>query len=234
MESGDIDISYIGAGAHRLCSTGNAKIITLQHLDNGDAVIGLNGVTSLEQLKGKTVGYAAGTSSETILMAALESVGLTMDDINALSMDSTALTSAAMAGSVDAVAAWSPYSLTILEKCDDAVMLCQNIDFEELVSPASWVVNPSWAEENEEIIVKFLRAILKGMDYGSQPENFEEIAEYQAAVISSTAEELLEQQYDGDWLNSERIKGYLDSGEMLKFYAAQQATFVKGGRTPHT
>lgn len=230
MESGEIDISYIGAGAHRLCSTGNAKIITLQHLDNADAVIGLNGITSLEQLKGKTVGYAAGTSSETILLEALASVGLTMDDVNALSMDATALTTAAMAGSVDAVAAWSPYTLTIMEEMgDNAIKLCENIDFDGLVSPASWVVNPTWAEENEETIVKFLRAILKGMDYGSDPAHFEEIAEYQAEIISSTAEVLLEQQYDGDWLNKDRIAGYLESGEMLDFYQAQQNTFVANG-----
>ncbi len=230
MESGEIDISYIGAGAHRLCSTGNAKIITLQHLDNADAVIGLNGITSLDQLAGKTIGYAAGTSSETILLEALASVGLTMDDVNALSMDATALTTAAMAGSVDAVAAWSPYTLTIMEEMgDNAVKLCQNIDFEGLVSPASWVVNPKWADENEETIVKFLRAILKGMDYGSDSANFEQIAEWQAAIISSTAEVLLEQQYDGDWLDSERIAGYLESGEMLDFYQAQQNTFVANG-----
>ncbi|MBQ2747870.1 MAG: ABC transporter substrate-binding protein [Firmicutes bacterium] len=153
-----------------------------------------------------------------------------MDDINALSMDATALTTAAMAGSVDAVAAWSPYTLTIMEEMGDkAVKLCENIDFETLVSPASWVVNPGWAEENEETIVKFLRAILKGMDYGSNPENFEEIAEYQAAVIASTTEELLAQQYDGDWLSSARIAGYLESGEMLDFYRAQQTTFVNNG-----
>ena len=111
MESGNIDISYIGPGAHKLCSTGNAKVLLLQHLGDGDCIIGLNGITQLEELKGKKIGYAAGTSSETILLTALESVGLTIDDVDALSMDSTALTTAALSGSVDAVAASPPSSL---------------------------------------------------------------------------------------------------------------------------
>lgn len=114
MESGNMDVAYIGPGAHKLCSTGNAEVFLLQHLGDGDCIIGLNGVTKLEDLAGKKIGYAAGTSSESILTTALDSVGLTMDDVQALSMDATALTTAALSGSVDAVAAWSPYSLTIL------------------------------------------------------------------------------------------------------------------------
>ena len=40
MESGNIDISYIGPGAHKLCSTGNAKVLLLQHLGDGDCGCG--------------------------------------------------------------------------------------------------------------------------------------------------------------------------------------------------
>ena len=77
-----------------------------------------------DALKGKKVGYAAGTSSENILNTALASVGLTMDDIVALSMDADALTTAALSNQVDAVAAWSPMSLTILEKGNDVTDAC--------------------------------------------------------------------------------------------------------------
>ena len=108
MESGSIDIGYIGDGAHKLCAAGNAEIIALSHVSNGDAVIGGPNVTSLEDLAGKTVAYSAGTSSEVILTNALNSVGLTMDDINAMNMDSSAIVTAMMTGDVDACALWSP------------------------------------------------------------------------------------------------------------------------------
>lgn len=55
MESGSIDIGYIGQGAHKLCVNGQAKIFALSHISNGDAVIGGPSVKTMEDLKGKKV-----------------------------------------------------------------------------------------------------------------------------------------------------------------------------------
>ena len=233
MESGNMDVAYIGPGAHKLCSTGNAEVFLLQHLGDGDCIIGLNGVTKLEDLAGKKIGYAAGTSSESILTTALDSVGLTMDDVQALSMDATALTTAALSGSVDAVAAWSPYSLTILAESDNAVDICSNVDFPSLVSPGSWVVNPPWADENADVLVRFIRAMYKGMDYAAAATTddaiAEEVAGYVAAVLKSDAETVIGQRYDGTWKTSAEVLEMVKSGEIEQIYADQQATFIANG-----
>lgn len=233
MESGNMDVAYIGPGAHKLCSTGNAEVFLLQHLGDGDCIIGLNGVTKLEDLAGKKIGYAAGTSSESILTTALDSVGLTMDDVQALSMDATALTTAALSGSVDAVAAWSPYSLTILAESDNAVDICSNVDFPSLVSPGSWVVNPAWADENADVLVRFIRAMYKGMDYAAAATTddaiAEEVAGYVAAVLKSDAEIVIGQRYDGTWKTSAEVLEMVKSGEIEQIYADQQATFIANG-----
>jgi len=233
MESGNIDISYIGPGAHKLCSTGNAEVLLLQHLGDGDCIIGLKGITKLEDLKGKKIGYAAGTSSETILLTALESVGLTIDDVDALSMDSTALTTAALSGSVDAVAAWSPFSLTILDQAADATDICSNVDFANMVSPGSWVVNPAYADANEDLLVRFVRAMYKGMDYAAAATTDDaianEVAGYIADVISSDAETVLGQRYDGSWMTSAQVLEVLGNGELVRYYTDQQATFIANG-----
>lgn len=233
MESGNMDVAYIGPGAHKLCSTGNAEVFLLQHLGDGDCIIGLNGVTKLEDLAGKKIGYAAGTSSESILTTALDSVGLTMDDVQALSMDATALTTAALSGSVDAVAAWSPYSLTILAESDNAVDICSNVDFPSLVSPGSWVVNPAWADENADVLVRFIRAMYKGMDYAAAATTddaiAEEVAGYVAAVLKSDAETVIGQRYDGTWKTSAEVLEMVKSGEIEQIYADQQATFIANG-----
>ena len=234
MESGAMDVAYIGPGAHRLCSLGNAEVFLLQHLGDGDCIIGLNGIKTLEELKGKKIGYAAGTSSETILTTALASVGLTMDDVDALSMDATALTTAAMSGSVDAVAAWSPYSLTILAQTENATDICSNVDFANLVSPGSWVVNPKWADENADVLVRFIRAMYKGMDYAAAATTDDaianEVAGYIAGVIASDVDTVIGQRYDGSWKTSAEIVDMLNSGAVVKVYADQQATFVANGK----
>ena len=233
MESGKIDISYIGPGAHKLCSTGNAQVVLLQHLGDGDCIIGLKGLKTLEELKGKTVGYAAGTSSETILNVALESVGLTMGDVNAMSMDATALTTAALSGTVDAVAAWAPLSLTILAEAEDATDICSNVDFASLVSPGSWVVNPKWAAENADAMTRFVRAMYKAMDYAAAATTddaiAEEVAGYIAGVIKSDAATVIEQRYTGSWMTSAQVLETVENGKALRIYGDQQATFIAGG-----
>ena len=131
MESGTIDMGYIGHGAHKLCIQGKAKIFALSHISNGDAVIGAPGVDSLEALAGKTVGYTAGTSSEDILKNALAKAGLTMDDITAMEMGAENLTTAMLSGSLDACACWSPNSLKILEEMEGATKLADNVMFSD-------------------------------------------------------------------------------------------------------
>ena len=74
MESGAVDVGYIGQGAHKLCINGKASIFALAHVSNGDAIIGNKekGVETLEDLKGKQVAYSSGTSSEDILKKGLD------------------------------------------------------------------------------------------------------------------------------------------------------------------
>ena len=53
MESGAMDVAFIGPGAHKLCSTGAAEVFLLQHVGDGDCIIGLNGIKTIEELRGK-------------------------------------------------------------------------------------------------------------------------------------------------------------------------------------
>ena len=229
MKQGSMDVAFIGPGAHKLCSKGEAQVFLMQHMGDGDCVLGLNGLKTLEELKGKKVGYAAGTSSETILTTALASVGLTMEDIEAVSMDATALTTAALSGQVDAVAAWSPMSLTILEKGTDVTDICSNVDFATMASPGSWVVNPDWAAENADVLVRFNRAMFKAMDFASAATTddavAQEVAGYVAKITGLDAESTIAQRYDGSWLNSAQVLEMIESGKLVEYYNNQQVNF---------
>ncbi len=233
MEGGSIDISFIGHGAHKLCSSGQANILLIQQLGNADCVIGLksHGVESIADLKGKTVGYAPATSSEIILKLALEANGLSMDDIQAYAMEASNMVAAASSGSVDAIATWSPASLQILEQLgDDGVKLCQNVDYSEnSVSPGSWVVNPSYVEGHHDVLVRFLRAMYKGLDYGSKSENYEQVAEWCAELIGADKDALYQQRGDGYWYNSSEVADMLSSNELIDIYTVQQNMFVNSG-----
>jgi NitT/TauT family transport system substrate-binding protein len=229
MKQGSMDVAFIGPGAHKLCSKGEAQVFLMQHMGDGDCIIGLNGIKTLEELKGKKVGYAAGTSSETILTTALASVGMTMEDIEAVSMDATALTTAALSGQVDAVAAWSPMSLTILAQAENATDICSNVDFATMASPGSWVVNPDWAAQNSDVLVRFNRAMFKAMDFASAATTddavAQEVAGYVAKITGLDVESTIAQRYDGSWLNSAQVLEMIESGKLVEYYNNQQVNF---------
>ena len=229
MESGSIDMGYIGQGAHKLCIQGNAKIFALSHVSNGDAVIGGPEVKTLEDLKGKKVGYSSGTSSEDILKNALEKAGLTMNDITAVDMDASNIVTAMLSGGVDACAIWSPQSLTILDEMEGAHKLAQNTDFsDKTVSLASWIVTPSYAEANADKILRFTKALFKAMDYAAD-DNYEEVAGYVAAQTKTDEASVYDQRGDADWLTGEEVSRGAADGTVEKYYEIQQQNFIAAG-----
>ena len=229
MESGTIDMGYIGHGAHKLCIQGKAKIFALSHISNGDAVIAKAGIDSLEALAGKTVGYTAGTSSEDILKNALAKAGLTMDDITAMEMGAENLTTAMLSGSLDACACWSPNSLKILEEMEGATKLADNVMFSDnSVSLASWIVLDGYASENADNILAFTKALYKAMDYAADA-NYEEVAGYVAAQTKTDQEGVYAQRGDADWLTGAEVAAGAADGTVENYYKVQQANFLASG-----
>ena len=229
MESGTIDMGYIGHGAHKLCIQGKAKIFALSHISNGDAVIGGPRVATLEDLAGKTVGYTAGTSSEDILKNALAKAGLTMDDIVAMEMGAENLTTAMLSGSLDACACWSPNSLKIMEEMEGATKLADNVMFSDnSVSLASWIVLDGYASENADNILAFTKALYKAMDYAADA-NYEEVAGYVAAQTKTDQEGVYAQRGDADWLTGAEVAAGAADGTVENYYKVQQANFLASG-----
>ena len=231
MEHGSINFGYIGDGAHRLCVLGQAEIIGLSHISNGDAVIGGPNVASLEDLAGKTVAYSSGTSSETILVNALNSVGLTMDDITAMDMDASAVVTAMLSGGVDACAIWSPQSLTILDEMPEATKLAQNTDFSDIsISLASWIAMPSYLEANHDVAVRFMRALFKAMDYAALEENYEQVSQWVADELKLDVASVLPQaRGDADWLTGQEVAASVADGTVEGYYALQQEMMLTAG-----
>ena len=229
MESGTIDMGYIGHGAHKLCIQGKAKIFALSHISNGDAVIGGPNVKTLEDLKGKTVGYTGGTSSEDILKNALAKAGLTMSDIVAMEMGAENLTTAALSGSLDAVACWSPNSLKIMDEWQGATKLADNVMFADTsVSLASWIVLDKYASENADKVLAFTKALYKAMDYAADG-NYDEVAGYVANQTKTDKAGVYAQRGDADWMTGKEVAAGAANGTVEAYYLTQQNGFLAAG-----
>ena len=233
MESGSIDIGYIGSGAHKLAINGQCKIFCFAHVGNGDAVMGLKskGVETAADLKGKTIGYAPGTSSETILKQVLADAGLSESDVNLMSMDADGIVTAMIGDSLDAAALWSPSTLKVEEELgDDVVTLADNLTYaEESASISSWIVMPKFAEENHDLLVRFTRALYKAKDYRADMTHAEEISEYIAKETGLDKETVYAQRGDAEWLTSEEMLAQIEDGTLAAMYQTQQNGFIATG-----
>lgn len=232
MASGDIDISQIGHGAHALCVEGEAVIFQIDCTSLADAVIGNKdkGVGSIEDLKGKTVAVTSGTSAEIILNLALQSKGLTQDDIEMVEMDANGIVSAMISGNVDACATWSPGTATIMDALGDkGIMLADNQDYVDQVTfPSSFITTQKYADSNHDILVRFSRALQKAGDY--RAEHIEEVAKWVAKQCEVDEATMLACVGEGNWLTGEFVGKGLSDGTIKSYYENQQKVFIEGGR----
>ena len=235
MESGSIDLAYIGDGAHKLPANNNCKIFCYSHIGDAEMVIGRTsaGINSLEDLAGKTVGYASGTSSETMLQRALEDAGLTMDDIVPYDMDTSNMVTAMVSGDLDACATWSPNTWQILNELDDAERLCSPMDYsDKYVALSSFVVMEDWMNENHDVLIRFTRALLKAMDYAALEENLGQVSEWVATQLASDVETVELQSHDGNWLTGEELYAAVQDGTIEGYYQLQLDQMIVNGTAP--
>lgn len=232
MASGDIDISQIGHGAHALCAEGEAVIFQIDCTSLADAVIGNKdkGVSSIEELKGKTVAVTSGTSAEIILNLALAEAGLSQDDLELVEMDANGIVSAMVSGNVDACATWSPGTGTILDALGDkGVLLADNNKYVDQVTfPSSFITTQKYADENHDILVRFARALQNASDY--RKANIDEVAKLVAAQCEVDSATMLACVGEGNWLDSEFVGKALEDGTLKNYYENQQKVFIDGGR----
>ena len=232
MASGDIDISQIGHGAHALCIEGQAKIFHLDCTSLADAVVANTdkGISSIADLKGKTIGVSSGTSAEIILNLALASAGLTKDDVTLVEMDANGMVSAMVSGGVDACATWSPSTMTIANALGDkALTLATNNDYVDQVTfPSSFITTEKFAADNHDVLVRFSRALLKAQDYRAA--NIEEVAKWVAKQCKADEQTMLDCVGEGNWLTGEFVAAGLEDGTVKSYYENQQKVFIDAGR----
>lgn len=232
MASGDIDIAQIGHGAHALCAEGEAVIFQIDCTSLADALIGNKdkGAGTIEGLKGKTVAVTSGTSAEIILNLALQSAGMTQDDIEMVEMDANGIVSAMISGNVDACATWSPGTQTIMNALGDkGVMLADNQDYVEQVTfPSSFITTQKYADANHDILVRFSRALQKAGDY--RADHIEEVAKWVAKQCEVDEPTMLATVGEGNWLTGEFVGKALKDGTIKAYYENQQKVFIDSGR----
>ena len=233
MKEGTIDVGYIGHGAHKLCVQGNAVVFLLSHISNAEAVIGRrdSGVRNLKALNGVRVGTAEGTTSDTILNFALDSVGVSRSACDIVNESPEEIVRDMIAGRLDACALWSPYTLEVMSKLgNNAVLLANNMNFSNrLASLSSWITTDAFAKEKKDELVRFTRALYRGMNYRAAEGNMKQVANWVSELSKVDAKKAYEQRQDAEWSTAGYVAIGAKDGTIEQLYAIQQEQFLKAG-----
>ena len=166
LGTGDLDFGYIGPGAMWLPASGQAKVVAINTLGEADRVVAQAGISTMQDLRGKTVAVPEGTSGDMILTLALEKAGMTVDDIERVPMEPAAIVAALSSKQVDAAGFWYPALATVKQQVPDLVELAQNTDFEDTVAfPTAFVAGNDVVANEAEKTKRVLAALREAMQY---------------------------------------------------------------------
>jgi sulfonate transport system substrate-binding protein len=129
---GSVDFGYVGDAPPIFAQAANARIryvAAVKQEGNTQAIIVPKDspIQTLADLKGKRVAFGKGSSAHNLLVAALEKVGLTWNDITPAPLAPADATAAFIKGSVDAWSIWDPY-LALAELKENARVIAFDKD----------------------------------------------------------------------------------------------------------
>lgn len=228
LGAGSLDFAYIGPGALWLPASGQAKVIAINALGYTDRVIAQPGIDSIQDLAGRRVAVPEGTSGDMLLRLALEEAGMTMDDIEPVTMDPSTIVTAFSAGQVDAAGIWYPFVDIIRQRVSDLNELAANEDFfPEVAFPSSFIVSNAMAED-EETIRKVNAVIKEALDY--RLANLDESVQITADFLGVPAEPLAAEAVQANLPTSEEFEQMTADGTVDGWLDTLAALYVAFGR----
>lgn len=154
LAAGRLDMANVGAqAALQFIETGLdvSIVLVLDTATTADAIIAGEGVTSVADLAGKTVAFEEGATSEILLSEALETAGMSFDDITIVPTDADKVAPVLLAGQVDAGVTYEPY-ITEAVSADRGIDIVQSAaDYPGLISDVLVVRNEVLSERGDQV-----------------------------------------------------------------------------------
>jgi NitT/TauT family transport system substrate-binding protein len=229
LGTGNLDFGYIGPGAMWLPASGKAKVVAINTLGNADRVIAQAGTTSMEQLKGKTIGVPEGTSGDMILTLALKKAGMSKSDVKVVPMDPSTLVSAFSSKKIDAAGFWYPAIATIKKEIPGLVELAKNSDFESTVSfPTAFVAGNDVVAKQPEKTKKVLAVLREAMAFRSS--NTDQAISLTAKMLGVTKDQVKADAGNVKILSVEELDTMTKDGTINKWLTGMNDYFVAAGK----
>ena len=189
--SGDMQAANIATHtAIKLYTAGlDLKVVLLEDVStSADAIMADSSIQSVADLKGKSVAYEEGTTSDLLLNYALSQNGMTLADITPVPMPASDAGTALLTGNVPAAVTYEPYISEVTKANSNVSVIYKAGERAGLISDVL-VVNSKWAAENPETVSKLLQVWDEALAYYN--ENPADAQAIIAKAVGSAPEDLV-------------------------------------------
>ncbi len=126
------------------------------------SVLGRN-ITTMDQLRGKRVGVARGTGSETFWLSVVSKLNLNPADYEIVNVEAPEMVAALERGNIDAFAVWEPWPTRAQRAIPNTHILVNN---ESIQIVRNFVyMNKAWATENRPTTEKLMRSLIQAQEF---------------------------------------------------------------------
>jgi NitT/TauT family transport system substrate-binding protein len=233
MIAGDIDIGYLGVGAHVFGPKGQCVMLTMDCTDLSSEIMVTkkSGIKSIKDLAGKTIGITKGTTSELFLSLALERAKINPSKVHVVNMDAAGKVSAFMTNKVDGISIESPYTDQIRKNnSKNTVTIQSSRDFlPKAVFPNSWVATPKFLAnpKHQEATVRFLKCLLKGQQY--RIDHMDETVGWVADYLHQPKDIIASLVAKTNFLNNREVEKIFKNRTAQKWYENHERMFIGAG-----
>lgn len=170
LEAGEIDFGTLGAQPAILANNNGTPLRifgTYKATEKCNAMLVRSdaGIHSIQDLKGKKIGYTAGSTLHNLLLKILEKANLTEQDVELFNMDASEIKTSLETGDIDAGLLWEPY-ITQIEKEKNITEL---IDGTGLVQEVcGYVANEQFINEHPDLTAAVLKALDRSWNWAEE------------------------------------------------------------------
>jgi NitT/TauT family transport system substrate-binding protein len=166
----------------------SVSVIINDYSDGNDMIIAKPGITSVAQLKGKTVGVEVGFVDHLLLLHALKASNLKESDVKLKNIKTDQTPQALKSGDVDAIGAWQPSSGAALKQVPGSKAIFTSKDVPGLIYDML-AVNPKSLAERRGDWVKVAKVWDRVAKFVNDEKNLEEAAKIMGARVGLSPEE---------------------------------------------
>ncbi|GAB6926746.1 aliphatic sulfonate ABC transporter substrate-binding protein [Paenibacillus sp. JCM 10914] len=176
-----VDLSLLGDGAALQGQSAGLPFVNVGLISSGSNLNSIlvpadSAIQQVEELRGKKIALAKGTTSHVYLLKKLANHGLTEQDVEIVNLQFSDALPAFSTGSVDAWVSIDPFTTQLTQESKARIVAGKD---ETILAPVALIARTDFAKEHPELVTEFLKVYKEAIQW--QNTHLDEVAQLFAA-----------------------------------------------------